>query len=69
MQNNCIDCGTFANKVLNRSCRWSLDKLTAYLVSFCKFRTYLCKTINRQILCFIILAEQKSRQKSKSKKK
>ncbi|KOC63487.1 Werner Syndrome-like exonuclease [Habropoda laboriosa] len=32
VQNNCIDSGTFANRVLNRSCRWSLAKLTAYLL-------------------------------------
>ena len=33
VENNCVDSGTFANRVLNRSCRWSLEKLTAYLVS------------------------------------
>ncbi|XP_053978364.1 3'-5' exonuclease isoform X1 [Hylaeus volcanicus] len=32
VENNCLDSGTFANKVLNRSCRWSLEKLTAYLL-------------------------------------
>lgn len=33
VENNCFDCGKFANTVLNRSCRWSLEKLTEYLVS------------------------------------
>ncbi|XP_003703189.1 WRN RecQ like helicase [Megachile rotundata] len=32
VENNCIDCGTFANAVLNRSCRWSLQKLTEYVL-------------------------------------
>ncbi|XP_076756249.1 WRN RecQ like helicase isoform X2 [Xylocopa sonorina] len=32
VKNNCIDSGTFANRVLNRSCRWSLERLTAYLL-------------------------------------
>ncbi|KAL0115559.1 hypothetical protein PUN28_010820 [Cardiocondyla obscurior] len=32
VQNNCLDCGTYANRVLKRSCRWSLEKLTAYLL-------------------------------------
>ncbi|XP_076670262.1 WRN RecQ like helicase isoform X3 [Andrena cerasifolii] len=32
VENNCVDSGTFANRVLNRSCRWSLEKLTAYLL-------------------------------------
>ncbi|XP_035719033.1 Werner Syndrome-like exonuclease [Vespa mandarinia] len=32
VEENCIDCGTYANRVLNRSCRWSLEKLTAYLL-------------------------------------
>nr|XP_033329810.1 Werner Syndrome-like exonuclease isoform X3 [Megalopta genalis] len=32
VENNCMDSGTFANRVLNRSCRWSLEKLTAYLL-------------------------------------
>ena len=32
VENNCADSGTFANQVLNRSCRWSLEKLTAYLL-------------------------------------
>ncbi|XP_033202442.2 3'-5' exonuclease isoform X1 [Bombus vancouverensis nearcticus] len=32
VENNCIDCGKFANTVLNRSCRWSLEKLTEYLL-------------------------------------
>lgn len=36
VENNCIDSGTFANKILKRSCRWSLEKLTAYLVSSLK---------------------------------
>ncbi|XP_066590383.1 3'-5' exonuclease [Prorops nasuta] len=30
--NNCIDCGVYANRVLSRSCRWSLERLTAYLL-------------------------------------
>ncbi|XP_015439582.1 PREDICTED: Werner Syndrome-like exonuclease [Dufourea novaeangliae] len=33
VESNCLDSGTFANKVLNRSCRWSLEKLTAYLLN------------------------------------
>ncbi|XP_029048314.1 Werner Syndrome-like exonuclease isoform X3 [Osmia bicornis bicornis] len=33
VENNCIDCGTFANRVLNRSCRWSLEKLTVHLLN------------------------------------
>ncbi|XP_012532936.1 Werner Syndrome-like exonuclease [Monomorium pharaonis] len=32
VDNNCLDCGTYANQVLKRSCRWSLEKLTAYLL-------------------------------------
>lgn len=32
VENNCIDSGVFANRVLHRSCRWSLEKLTAYLL-------------------------------------
>ncbi|XP_015596181.1 Werner Syndrome-like exonuclease [Cephus cinctus] len=32
VENNCIDCGPFANSILKRSCRWSLQKLTAYLL-------------------------------------
>ncbi|XP_011641577.1 Werner Syndrome-like exonuclease isoform X2 [Pogonomyrmex barbatus] len=32
VENNCLDCGTYANKVLKRSCRWSLERLTAYLL-------------------------------------
>ncbi|CAK9799034.1 3'-5' exonuclease [Anthophora plagiata] len=32
VENNCLDSGVFANRVLNRSCRWSLEKLTAYLL-------------------------------------
>lgn len=32
VENNCWDCGTYANRVLKRSCRWSLAKLTAYLL-------------------------------------
>lgn len=32
VENNCLDCGTYANRVLKRSCRWSLEKLTAYLL-------------------------------------
>lgn len=32
VENNCLDCGKFANTVLNRSCRWSLEKLTEYLL-------------------------------------
>ncbi|XP_014467932.1 PREDICTED: Werner Syndrome-like exonuclease isoform X2 [Dinoponera quadriceps] len=32
VQNNCMDCGTYANQVLKRSCRWSLERLTAYLL-------------------------------------
>lgn len=32
VDNNCIDCGVFANKVYKRSCRWSLEKLTAYVL-------------------------------------
>ncbi|XP_011503161.1 PREDICTED: Werner Syndrome-like exonuclease, partial [Ceratosolen solmsi marchali] len=32
VDNNCLDCGTYANKILKRSCRWSLEKLTAYLL-------------------------------------
>ncbi|XP_011687345.1 PREDICTED: Werner Syndrome-like exonuclease isoform X2 [Wasmannia auropunctata] len=32
VENNCLDCGTYANRVLNRSCRWSLERLTAYLL-------------------------------------
>ncbi|XP_076238458.1 WRN RecQ like helicase isoform X3 [Calliopsis andreniformis] len=32
VQNNCLDCGPFANQVFNRSCRWSLEKLTAYVL-------------------------------------
>lgn len=34
VENNCLDSGPFANRVLNRSCRWSLEKLTAFVVSF-----------------------------------
>ncbi|EZA46340.1 hypothetical protein DMN91_006758 [Ooceraea biroi] len=32
VENNCWDCGTYANRVLKRSCRWSLAKLTGYLL-------------------------------------
>ncbi|XP_058795255.1 3'-5' exonuclease [Phymastichus coffea] len=32
VDNNCLDCGPYANKVLNRSVRWSLERLTAYLL-------------------------------------
>lgn len=32
VENNCLDCGTYTNRVLKRSCRWSLQKLTAYLL-------------------------------------
>ncbi|KAF7396531.1 hypothetical protein HZH66_007393 [Vespula vulgaris] len=32
VEENCIECGTYANKILNRSSRWSLEKLTAYLL-------------------------------------
>ncbi|XP_046421103.1 Werner Syndrome-like exonuclease isoform X1 [Neodiprion fabricii] len=32
VENNCIDCGTFANATLNRSCRWSMANLTAYVL-------------------------------------
>ncbi|OAD55802.1 Werner Syndrome-like exonuclease [Eufriesea mexicana] len=32
VKNNCIDSGKFANEVLNRSCRWSLERLTAHLL-------------------------------------
>ncbi|XP_031845842.1 WRN RecQ like helicase isoform X2 [Nomia melanderi] len=32
VENNCMDSGTFANRTFNRSCRWSLEKLTAYLL-------------------------------------
>ncbi|NP_001229367.1 Werner Syndrome-like exonuclease [Nasonia vitripennis] len=32
VDNNCLDCGPYANSVLNRSCRWSLERLTAYLL-------------------------------------
>ncbi|XP_015187567.1 PREDICTED: Werner Syndrome-like exonuclease isoform X2 [Polistes dominula] len=29
---NCIECGPLANKILNRSCHWSLKNLTAYML-------------------------------------
>ncbi|XP_014599374.1 PREDICTED: Werner Syndrome-like exonuclease isoform X2 [Polistes canadensis] len=32
VKENCIECGPFANKILNRSCRWSLENLTAYML-------------------------------------
>ncbi|XP_076175008.1 WRN RecQ like helicase isoform X2 [Ptiloglossa arizonensis] len=32
VENNCLDSGPFANRVLNRSCRWSLEKLTAFVL-------------------------------------
>ncbi|XP_012225142.1 3'-5' exonuclease isoform X2 [Linepithema humile] len=32
VENNCLDCGPYANQVLKRSCRWSLERLTAYLL-------------------------------------
>ncbi|XP_063980901.1 3'-5' exonuclease [Diachasmimorpha longicaudata] len=32
VDNNCIDCGPLANQVYNRSCRWSLERLTAYIL-------------------------------------
>ncbi|XP_078052541.1 WRN RecQ like helicase isoform X2 [Augochlora pura] len=32
VENNCMDSGPFANRVLNRSCRWSLERLTAYVL-------------------------------------
>ncbi|XP_014203962.1 Werner Syndrome-like exonuclease isoform X2 [Copidosoma floridanum] len=32
VDNNCLDCGPHVNSVLNRSCRWSLERLTAYLL-------------------------------------
>lgn len=32
VENNCLDSGTFANKIFGRSCRWSLERLTAYLL-------------------------------------
>ncbi|XP_008546901.1 3'-5' exonuclease [Microplitis demolitor] len=32
VENNCIDCGPFYNRVYNRSCRWSLQRLTACLL-------------------------------------
>ncbi|KAG8041113.1 hypothetical protein G9C98_002101 [Cotesia typhae] len=32
VENNCIDCGPFCNKIYNRSGRWSLQRLTAYLL-------------------------------------
>ncbi|KAF7993174.1 hypothetical protein HCN44_006234 [Aphidius gifuensis] len=32
VDNNCIDCGPFANQVYKRSCRWSLANLTAYIL-------------------------------------
>ncbi|XP_012252541.2 Werner Syndrome-like exonuclease [Athalia rosae] len=32
VENNCFDCGKFANETLNRSCRWSMANLTAYLL-------------------------------------
>lgn len=34
VENNCLDCGTYTNQVLKRSCRWSLERLTAYLVLY-----------------------------------
>jgi len=34
VENNCLDCGVYANRVLKRSCRWSLERLTAYLVLY-----------------------------------
>ncbi|KAG7211798.1 hypothetical protein KM043_011029 [Ampulex compressa] len=32
VESNCIDSGVFANQTLQRSCRWSLERLTAYLL-------------------------------------
>ncbi|XP_011312086.1 Werner Syndrome-like exonuclease [Fopius arisanus] len=32
VDNNCIDCGPFANEIYKRSCRWSLERLTAYIL-------------------------------------
>lgn len=32
VEENCIDTGTYTNKVLNRFGRWSLERLTAYLL-------------------------------------
>ncbi|XP_033230238.1 Werner Syndrome-like exonuclease [Belonocnema kinseyi] len=32
VENNCFDCGPFANIVYKRSCRWSLERLTAYVL-------------------------------------
>lgn len=41
VENNCMDCGTYANQVLKRSCRWSLEKLTAYLVLIFTFYLFM----------------------------
>ncbi|XP_034942437.1 Werner Syndrome-like exonuclease [Chelonus insularis] len=32
VKNNCIECGVLANQVYNRSCRWSLQRLTAFIL-------------------------------------
>ncbi|KAJ8667160.1 hypothetical protein QAD02_008822 [Eretmocerus hayati] len=32
VDNNCLDCGPYANVVFGRSGRWSLERLTAYLL-------------------------------------
>ncbi|XP_015108415.1 Werner Syndrome-like exonuclease [Diachasma alloeum] len=32
VENNCIDCGPLANEIYKRSCRWSLERLTAYIL-------------------------------------
>ncbi|XP_029668746.1 Werner Syndrome-like exonuclease isoform X2 [Formica exsecta] len=32
VENNCLDCGPFANQRLNRSGRWSLERLTALVL-------------------------------------
>ncbi|KAK0092985.1 hypothetical protein PV326_000176 [Microctonus aethiopoides] len=32
IEKNCIDCGPLTNQVYKRSCRWSLERLTAYIL-------------------------------------
>lgn len=56
VENNCLDCGPYANQVLKRSCRWSLERLTAYLVITLHFILRYRKSTSKLKLYFCILS-------------
>lgn len=74
VENNCLDCGTFANHRLMRSGRWSLEKLTVLVVLFSYYFVLLYRNliskirIDRSLYIHIYLVEKENQQESWSAK-